>query len=42
MLACTADTSTLFHCPLCHSITLQHYGLPSVTTNVTRERSKQY
>ena len=41
MLACTADTSTLFHCPLCHNTTLQHHRLPSVTTNVTRRHSKR-
>src|SRR5215204_29904 len=30
------DSSTLFPCPFCHNPTLQHYRLPSVTTNVTR------
>jgi DNA invertase Pin-like site-specific DNA recombinase len=32
--------AALLTCPFCHNPTLQHYRLPSVTTNVTRERSK--
>jgi hypothetical protein len=32
-----ADSSNLFPSPVCHNTTLQHYRLPNVTTNVTRE-----
>ena len=35
-VAYPTDSSTLFPCPFCHNTTLQHYPLPSVTTNVTK------
>ena len=31
--------SILLSCPFCHNPTLQHYRLPTVTTNVTRGSS---
>src|SRR5215218_1471459 len=31
------DSSSLSPCPLCHNPTLQHYRLPSVTANVTKQ-----
>ena len=29
---------SLFPCPFRHNLTLQHYRLPSVTTNVTKQK----
>src|SRR5215213_1091540 len=40
-LACTADTSPLFHCPFCHNSTLQYDRLPSVTQTLRASFSER-
>ena len=35
-MAHPTDSSPLFLCPFCHNLSLQHYRLLNVTTNVTR------